>query len=231
MATELKAESRTLVGKQVKNLRAKGFLPAVVYGEGIPAQSIVISKLQFEKAYAEAGESTIVTLDVDGKPYNVLIQDIAHDAVTGVPLHADFYAVRMDKLLRAKVPVEFIGESLAVKGESGILVKVLQELEVEALPKDLPHFLKADLSILATLGSRLFVKDITPPAGVKILADSGDVVVLVEAPRSEEQIAKLGEVAVAEPVEVKTEREVKVEAKAEAKAAEGEAEVKTEGKK
>jgi len=226
--TELKAESRTLVGKQVKTLRKKGLLPAVVYGEGIASQSIVIPALQFERAHAKAGESTLITLDVDGKLYNVLIQDIAHDVLTGAPIHADFYAVRMDKVLRAKVPVEFTGEAPAVKSDAGVLVKVAHELEVEALPKDLPHSLKADLSILMTLGSRMRVKDIVSPAGVIIIAEPEETIALVEAPRSEEEMVKLGETPTVEPVEVKTEREVKVAAKAEAKAAE---EAETEEKK
>lgn len=208
---ELKAKPRAELGKKVNALRRAGFLPAVVYGEGVKSQPIAVPYKDFEKVYHEAGESTLVKLNVDGKPYNVLIHDIVHDPLKGTPIHTDFYAVRMDKAIRAKVPIEFFGESPAVKNEGGVLVKVLHEVEVEAMAQDLPHELRLDLSRLATLESKLFIKDVLPPQGVKILADSGDIVALVEPPRSEEELAALKEApAVAEaPVEVKTEQEVK----------------------
>lgn len=218
--TELKAKSRTELGRKVGALRRAGFLPAVIYGEGVPSQSIAVLHKDFEKAYKKAGESTLVKLDVDGKAYNVLIHDITYDPLKGTSLHADFYAVRMDKEIRTKVPVEFVGESLAVKNDGGILVKVLQEIEVEALPQDLPHELKADLSRLDTLQSRLLVKDIPLPQGVKIHIDPEEVVALVEAPRTDEDLAAELETKPAEGVvEVATEQEVK---RAE-KAAKGEA--------
>ena len=218
--TELKAKSRTELGRKVGALRRAGFLPAVIYGEGVPSQSIAVLHKDFEKAYKKAGESTLVKLDVDGKAYNVLIHDITYDPLKGTSLHADFYAVRMDKEIRTKVPVEFVGESLAVKNDGGILVKVLQEIEVEALPQDLPHELKADLSLLDTLQSRLLVKDIPLPQGVKIHIDPEEVVALVEAPRTDEELAAELETKPAEGIaEVVTEQEVK---RAE-KAAKGEA--------
>lgn len=208
--TELKAKSRTELGRKVGALRRAGFLPAVIYGEGVPSQSIAVLYKDFEKVYKEAGESTLVKLDVDGKAYNVLIHDIAHHPLKGTSLHADFYAVRMDKEIRAKVLVEFIGESPAVKSEGGILVKVLKEIEVEALPQNLPHELKADLSKLDILQSRLLVKDIPLPEGVKVHVDPEEVVALVEPPRTDEELATELEIKPAEGVqEVVTEQEVK----------------------
>lgn len=242
---ELKAKPRTELGKKTNALRRAGFLPAVVYpvrngppkgpsdaqsageisngvyGEGVKSQPISVSYKDFEKVYKETGESTLLKLDVDGKPYNVLIHDIKNDPLRGTPLHADFYAVRMDKVIRIKVYIEFFGESLAVKNDGGILVKVMQELEVEALPQDLPHEIKADLAPLASFESKIFVRDIPIPKGVKVLAGLDEIVALVEPPRSEEELAALTTTPVAEaPVEVKTEQEVKREAKAEEKAVE-----------
>ncbi|QQG45375.1 MAG: 50S ribosomal protein L25/general stress protein Ctc [Candidatus Sungiibacteriota bacterium] len=211
---ELKAQPRTELGKKVKALRRAGFLPAVVYGEKVKSQPIAVPYKDFEKVYREAGESTLIKLDVDGKSHNVLIHDIKNDPLKGIPLHADFYAVRMDKEIRTKVSIEFFGESPAVKNEGGILVRVMQELEVEALPQDLPRELRIDLSGLAAFGSKLFVKDIPTPKGVKILAEPDEVVVLIEAPRSEEELAALEQVSTAAaPEEVKTEREIKEETK------------------
>lgn len=208
---KVSAKSREILGKRVKILRKEGFLPAVVYGEGVPSHPISVSYKDFEKTYREAGESTLVELEVDGKPYNVLIHDIAHDPLKGTPLHADFYAVRMDKLIRTKIPIEFFGESPAVKNDGGILVKVTQELEIEAFPKDLPRSLRVDISSLVAFESRLFVKDIVVPAGVKILADTEDIIILVEPPRSEEELTALEKAPEAAVAEVKTEKEVKKE--------------------
>lgn len=217
---ELKAKPRTELGKKTNALRRAGFLPAVVYGEGIESQSIAVPFKEFEKVYREAGESTLLTLDLDGKKYNVLIHDLFKDPLKGQPLHADFYAVRMDKVIRTKVPVEFTGESPAVKNEGGILIKIIQELEVEALPQDLPHGISVDISRLSTLESKLFIRDILFPKGVKVTANPNDIMVLVETPRSVEELAALKEaLPVTEaPPEVKTERELKEELKEKEKA-------------
>lgn len=218
---ELKAQVRKELGKKVKALRRAGFLPAVLYGEGVPSRPIAVPHKDFEKVYREAGESTLVKLELEDKPFNVLVYDVKKDIISGILLHADFYAVRMDKEIRTKIHIEFLGESPAAKNEGGILVKVLQDIEVEALPQDLPHELKADLASLSLIGSRLLVKDIFLPKGVKILADPEEVVVLVEAPRSEEELTALKEKTVAEaPVEVKTEQELKKAEKTEKEKAE-----------
>ncbi len=208
--TELNAQSRTVLGSQVKVLRKQGLLPAVMYGEGVESQAIVTSFVDFERAFRQAGESTLVTLNVEGKPYNVLIHDVEYHPTKGQPIHADFYAVRMDKAIQATVPLEFVGESAAVKAEGGILVKVMHEIEVEALPKDLPHELHVDLTLLSTLDSKVLVKDIKLPAGVEITADGDEPVALIETPRSTEELEALeqGEDA-SEVAEVKTEQEEK----------------------
>lgn len=206
---ELKAEKREILGKAVKTLRQRGFLPAVLYGEGVAAQPVVVSHKNFEKAYREAGESTLLNLNVAGSSHTVLIHDVSHDPLRSTPMHADFYAVRMDKILRISVPIVFTGESPAVKNEGGILVKVVQEIEVEALPADLPHKLSADLSALAAIDSRITVKDLARDERVKIIAPPEEIVALVEPPRSEEALAELAVAPAAEIKEVKTEREVK----------------------
>jgi large subunit ribosomal protein L25 len=115
----------------------------------------------------------------------------------------------MDKIIRTKVSIEFVGESPAVKNEGGILLKIMQEIEVEALPKDLPHGLRADISKLKTLESKLLIKDIPLPSGVKINIDPEEVVALVEPPRTEEELAALEEKPLEAVAEVVTEQEVK----------------------
>lgn len=213
---QLKAQPRQEKGKKVKHLREKGLIPAVLYGQGMESWPIAVPYADFERAYREAGESSLVTLELDDKPYNVLIHDISRDPIKDKPIHADFYAVRMDREIRVSVPLAFVGESPAVENENGILIKVVQELEVEALPQNLPHELRADLSQLVALESRLMVADIPVPPGVHILAEPEEVVAIVEAPRSEEELKALEQAPVVEqPAEVKTEQEIKRAAKAE----------------
>src|SRR3989344_2889205 len=124
----LHAEKRNIFGKKVKTLRKEGVIPAVVYGEGVEAMSLSVPKKDFEKVYREAGESTVVELKVEGKPLNVLIYDVTTNALKGDPEHIDFYALRMDKKVKMKVPLEFIGEAPAVKNDGGVFVKVMQEV-------------------------------------------------------------------------------------------------------
>ena len=209
----LKAQPRTETGKKVKSLRKKGFLPAVLYGEGVESTPISVLYRDFEKVFKDAGESTLVMLEYDDNPFNVLIHDIGYDFLSGRPLHADFLAVRMDKAIRTMVSIEFVGESIAVKNLGGILVKVIQELEVEALPKDLPHNLPVDISVLKELEAKLHVSDIKVTKGVRLLAEPEKIVVLVESPRTEAEIEELAKPTegVAEVKTVKTEQEEKRE--------------------
>lgn len=212
---ELTAKPRNELGKKVAALRRAGFLPAVVYGEGVASEPVSVAMRDFDKVYREAGESSVVMLKVEGgKNLNVMIHDVAYDPLTSKPIHVDFYSVRMDKEIETKVPLIFVGESPAVKGESGILVKVMHEIEVKALPKDLPHEISVDTTPLDKIGARIYIKDVALPQGVKSLAEAQEVVALVAAPRSEEELKALETEAAPVVAEVKTEREVKVEKKA-----------------
>ena len=215
---ELKAESRQELGAKVNRQRKAGKIPAIVYGHDVKSQLLFVDGKEFVKIYKEAGESSLIGLELDGKKKNVLIHDVQRDAMSGEFLHVDFYQVRMDEKLKATVPLEFIGESEAVKTHGGMLMKTIQEVEVEALPQNLPHHIEADISSLATFEDRITIGDLQVADGVKILADSEDVVASVAPPRSEEEQAAL-EGKIAAPVE-----EVKVVGEEEKKTAEAAAE-------
>jgi len=213
---EISAKPRGEIGKRLNALRRDGVLPAVLYGEGVSSRPLSVSAKEFEKTLRAAGETSLVTLRVAGdKAYNVLIHDVALDPLTLSPIHADFYAVRMDKPLEAKVPLAFVGESPAVKNEGGILVKVRHELEITALPKDLPHEIRVDVSTLDAIDAMIHIGELVLPPGVATHAEPDEVVALIEPPRSEAELEALTQVAEAAPGEVKTEREVKAESKTE----------------
>lgn len=183
----LSANKRNATGKKVKSLRSSGFIPAVIYGYGVQNEPLEVKTNEFLKVWRKAGESTLVEVDIDGRKTNVLISDVQIDPLSEQPIHADFHAVRMDEKIKARVPIEFTGESPAVKNIGAVLIKVLHELEVEALPVDLPGEIVVDLSALNNFDDKIFVKDINAGAAVSIVADPDEVIVLVAEPKKEEE--------------------------------------------
>lgn len=189
--SELKAEPREILGKKVKKLRQAGYIPAVLYGHGKKNQNISVEEKSFGRVLEEVGETTLVTLKTGGKNYNVLIHDVDRDPLRGNVRHIDFYEVRMDEKIKADVPLVFIGASEAVKNDGGILVKSLQAVEVEALPRDLPKEIAVDISGLDSFEAKIHIGDLKVSAGVKILANPAEIVAFVAPPRSDKEMAEL----------------------------------------
>ncbi len=202
---ELKAQKREKFGKIVSTLRATGLIPAELYGKGVNNLHLTLGKNEFKKVYKLAGENTVVTIVVDGNKFPTIIHDVSHDYLTSEPTHVDLYQVRMDEKIQTKVPLEFIGESSAVKNGVGILVKALHELPVEALPGDLPHSIKVEVSGLAEVGNSISVKDLPIPSDVKVLIDANFSVVTIKAKMTEEQEAALQAAGNLEEVKVESE--------------------------
>lgn len=220
----LEALKRSVSGKKLAAERKKGFLPAILYGRGIENMPLFLDFRAFEQIFEQAGENTLIKLELkdEGKVLdtrNVLIYDVARDYLTGKPIHVDLYQVRMDKEVRVAVPLNFSGVSPAVVRDGGILVKAMQEIEVEALPQYLPHEITVDLSRLEALNSTLYVRDIAIPPHVKVLVDPDTPIVSVEPPRSEEELEALKEAVVEKVEEVKVVGEEKREKEAAEKAA------------
>lgn len=220
----LSSEKRTLEGKQAKQLRRKGILPANIFGKGFKSLSIQLPTLEFQKVYKQAGETHLIDLKVGNETHNVLVHRLQLDPATDSPLHVDFQAVSLKEKITATVPIQLVGESPAEKEKIGILVQQLSEVEVEALPTDLPDHLDADVSGLTQVDASLFVKDLrldTAKVTIKP-ADLEKIVARVEPPAKEE---------VAEPVpvaEVSTEAETPTSAGSEAEEPAPKEEVKKE---
>ncbi|MDP1629768.1 MAG: 50S ribosomal protein L25 [bacterium] len=208
----LESQTRNIFGKKLKTLRKEGMVPAVLYGPGVKSSSLQVNLRDLEKIYKEAGENTIVKLKIkDDKipERNVLIYDIARDPVRRNIIHIDFLQVKMDQAIKAAIPLEFTGESSAVKNEGGIMVKNIHEVEVEALPADLPHKIVVDISSLNTFEDAILVKDLPVSSKVKILAESELMVAQVQPPRTEAELEALKEEVVEKVEEVKVETEEK----------------------
>lgn len=168
-----------------KDLKGEGFIPAICYGNKIDAMSIAVPLVAFKKAWKESGESGTVVISLDGRKVETLIHEVQRDATSHEPIHVDFLAIDTSKPVAVHVPIEFDGISPAVKANIGTLVKVMHEIEIEALPKDLPHAIHADISKLVSQESQITVADLTLPAGVHALADANDVVATIEKERDE----------------------------------------------
>ena len=185
---ELSAEARTVTGRKVRHLRATGIMPAVLYGKGVPSTNVSIGAKSFDHVFRKAGESTLVFVKVGSDEYPTLIKDVARDPQSGTAIHADFYAVSLTEKITARVPVVFVGESPAVKGEGGILVRNVNELEVQALPADLPHEISVDISALKAFGDQITLGDLKVPKAT-LPGDAGEIIATVQAPISEEELA------------------------------------------
>lgn len=183
---DLKATKRSTLGKGVSVMREGGEIPAVVYGPKQETTSITLNKKDFEKVFKTAGESTVVTLDVEGTAIPTLIHDVDHDPVTGVVRHADFYAIVKGQKVQVMIPLSFEGESQAVKELGANLVKTVYEVEVEADPMNLPHELVVDISTLSEIGSQVLASEIKLPAGVTLVTGAEEVVAIAAAAVEEE---------------------------------------------
>jgi large subunit ribosomal protein L25 len=160
-------------------LREQEMIPAVYYGAGKDAVSIAIPAKEFIKVYKEAGENTAVTLTIGGEKISTIIHDTQRNPISGEFTHVDFLIIDMKKEIEVAVPLEFIGIAEAEKGGLGTVVKSVHEVEVRALPNDLPHSFEIDITGLATLEDQIHVKDIKLPKGVTMITDGEEVVASV----------------------------------------------------
>lgn len=174
-------------------LRAAGTIPAVIYGSGLPESiHISIDRESFKKAWKSAGHSTAVTVSVDGKNYDALIHDFQVDPRTDIVIHADLFALDKSTKVTVSVELEFVGVSEAVKSGLGILEKPIHEVEVEALPKDLPKTIEVDISGLKEIHDQIHVKDLKVGPGVEIKTNADEVVAVIGG--LQEEVESTGEI-------------------------------------
>ena len=184
---QLKAEKRERVGTQLAALREEGKIPAEIYGEGIDENiHLFINEKEFLGVFKEAGESSIVEVDFEERKIPVIIHDLQKDQLGDKFLHIDLYAVDMNKEITAEIPLHFIGESPLARAGSAVLVKSLNEIEVETLPTHLPQHIDIDVSVLIELNDTIHVKDLSLPKEVTILTDPETVIVSATEIQEEE---------------------------------------------
>ena len=220
---KLKAELRTSVGRSaVRKLKARGIIPAVIYGGKDKAQPLQVAARDINTMMSHAsGENVLVELEIAGEKSSriALVQEVQHSPVGGDIRHVDFHAISMDETIQAEVPLEPIGTANGVKNFGGLLEQSLRALTIECLPRDLPDRITVDISQL-NIGDSIHVRDIQLPSGVtaKVPVDLTAFSVLAPVVEEEPVVAE-AEAAAAGP-EVITEKKEEGEAAAPAAAKE-----------
>lgn len=217
----LKAKIRKDFGRKTRSSKKSEKIPAIIYGSGIKNIPIEVNYEEFKKVFDQTGESSLVNLEIEdekkGRP--VLIHEIQRNPVSGKFIHIDFYQASLKQEIEVAIPLVFEGIALAVKDLGGTLVKEIQEIKVKALPQNLPHDIKVDISSLKTFDDEILVKDLKVPAEVKISKNPDEIVAKVVPPtKVEEELEK--------PIEEKVEDVEKVEKEKKSK----EEKVEAEGK-
>ena len=201
----LSAKIRKEVGRKTKTLRDKGVLPAVLYGPKIKNENLEVDLKEFEKVYEAAGESTLISLEVAGKKkYLVLVYDLKRDPLKDRPVHVDFYQPSLEEKIKVKVPIILEGEAEAVRNLGGTLIKNIAEVEVKALPQNLPKEIKINIAGLKTFEDTVLIKDLKLAEGAEILRNPEEIVVQVRPPEKVEEELK-------KPIEEKVEEVEKIE--------------------
>ncbi len=182
----LAAEKRTVTGKRVKHLRREGILPANMFGKGIKSTSLQLPLKEFEHVYKIVHETGLVDLSFGGETYPILIQNVHEHPITHTPLHADFFKVNLKEKVKASIPIVAVGEPKAVTDKLGVLLQTLSEVEVEALPADLPEHIEVNVENLASIDDSLSLEDVKVPTGVEILAEPTEMIFRIAELVSEE---------------------------------------------
>ncbi len=190
MSINLKAEKRDLQQKLDPNF----YVPGILYGNKIENINLKVKKNEFEKAWEEAGESNLIDLKInDSEDLKVIIKDVQYAPVKHIPIHVDFYQVNMKEKITTEIPLEFIGESKAVKELSGLLMKYTDVVEVKCLPGDLLDHIDVNISLLNSFEDSIHMKDLKLPESMELLRDPEEIVVNVIPPKTDDQIAQEGE--------------------------------------
>jgi large subunit ribosomal protein L25 len=228
---KLNAKKRDVFGKKVKLLRKDGLVPANVYGKKTKSIGLVLEKGEFEKVFKEAGETSVVKLLIDGDKEDrpILFQNIQRSPTTEQPLHVDLRQIVLTEKVTAQIPVEIVGESPAVEQKLGILIQTVSEIEVEALPMDLPEKFVVDVAKLENVGNEATVKDLSfDKSKIEIHAEEEVVLAKIEPLAAEEVAPPVEEVAEGEEAAVEGEKPAEGEASTEGETKETAEEEKSE---
>ena len=196
----INAEKRNVVGKQVKALRRQGILPGVIYGRHIEAFPIQMDAHNAALILDKLTASSLITIDVDGEKFSVLMRDRQRDVIFGDLLHVDFLVVSLTEKLRATIELKLVGEAPVADNPEVVVTQVLNDIEIEAFPQDLPEFIEVDISTLETVDDEITVADLDLGENIAILTDPNETIVSVGYV-AQEEVVEEAEVVEPEVVE------------------------------
>lgn len=195
--TIIEATRRTVIGKKVGALRREGKLPGVIYGHNVEPTPILMDLREASRTLASLSQSHIVTIVLEGAEHAALVREKQKDYILNILKHVDFQVVSLSEKIRTMVTVDIVGTSPAVKNFNGVVVTEISEVEVEALPQNLPERFVVDISKLENIGDAIYIKDLEVPANVDLLKDASDVIVVITG--GAEEITEDEEETAAEP--------------------------------
>lgn len=196
---KLTVTKRDVFGKKLKKLRRENILPANIYGKGVKSLAVQLPYKEFERVYKEVRETGLIDVQIDGQVKPSLIHNVQRDHLNNTTLHADFYQVDLKEKVTTMVPILITGVAQAVSDKLGLLLQPLSQVEIEALPEDLPENIEVNVEHLASVNEQIMVKDIKSPQGVKILTNPEQVVAKIgELVSKEAQAQEAAEKAAAE---------------------------------
>ncbi|MBC7235742.1 MAG: 50S ribosomal protein L25 [Chloroflexi bacterium] len=195
--------ARRAEGVKARALRRQKIVPAIMYGHSFEPCTLQLDYLTAQRVVEQAGTSHLVNLSIQGEngEHMVLIREVQRDPVTDFITHLDFYRLVAGEMVTTEVPIALIGEAPAVEDRGGTLNQLLDAVEIECLPSDIPEALELDVSGLVDFDSSLTVADLRVPQGVKVLLPADTELVRVLAPRLEEEIEAPAEAELPEEVE------------------------------
>lgn len=205
--TALTVFPRDVIGHANRRLAAENRVPAVIYAKGKETSSVSVDRHDLEYYLSHFGHSGLVELKVEGesKPVNAVFRDIQYSAVKGAVIHVDFMAVKMNEALQTTVPLHVVGDAEGVK-LGGVLNQNIHEINIEALPANIPDAVEADVSAL-NVGDTITLADVVMPDGVKLLDDPELLVASVMGQKAEEEEVVAEEAAEPEVIGAKPEEE------------------------
>lgn len=195
----LKASHRTVTGKKVGTLRRQGILPGVIYGHSMDATPIQMNLRDATRILSGLSSSTLVQISLDGDSFSTIVREEQRDFIRGTYQHVDFQVVSTTEKLRARVGIELVGSSPAVKDLNGFVVSGLTEVEVECFPQDLPERIQVDMSALMKIGDGLYVRDVVVSKKVVLLDNPDEMIAIVTYAGKEEEEVEVAPAAVEEP--------------------------------
>jgi large subunit ribosomal protein L25 len=198
--TELEIAPREIRGKATKRLRKQGIIPANIFGHHEEPQAVQIDAVAFERLLRDHKATSVIALRLPNTgPQTALIRHVQHEPRSGKIIHVDFFRVGLTERIKARVPLHFVGEAPAVKNEGGVLLHLLDAIEVECAAQDIPEYIEVDVTPLTEIDSVIHVEDIQRPANVTFTEDLGEPVAKVVATRAEAAAEAEGEVPAETP--------------------------------